>query len=82
MSCGAGYRLGSDMALLWLWYKPGITAPIRPIAWEAPYAVDAALKRHKIRKHFFLHSFIQPKFMETGGFRAGCTTPPPMTLAY
>ena len=31
-----------------LWCRPAATAPIGPLAWEAPYAVGAALKRQKI----------------------------------
>ena len=27
-----------DPALLWLWHRPAATAPIRPLAWEPPYA--------------------------------------------
>ena len=38
MSCGVGCRCGSDLALLWLWRRPAATAPIRPLAWEPPYA--------------------------------------------
>ena len=47
MSCGVGYRCGSDLALLWLWHRPTSRAPIGPLAWEPPYAVGAALKREK-----------------------------------
>ena len=36
-----------DLALLWLWCRPAATAPIRPLAWELPYAVGAALKNKK-----------------------------------
>ena len=32
------------MALLWLWHRPAATAPMRPLAWEPPYAAGAALK--------------------------------------
>ena len=42
-----------DPALLWLWCRPAATALIRPVAWEPPYAVGAALemvKRPKINK--------------------------------
>ena len=35
-----------DLALLWLWCRPTGTAPIQPLAWEPPYAVGVALKRH------------------------------------
>ena len=27
-----------DPALLWLWCRPAAVAPIRPVAWEFPYA--------------------------------------------
>ena len=42
MSCGVGHRCGSDPALLWLWCGPVATAPIKPLAWEPPYAAGAA----------------------------------------
>ena len=45
MSCGVGCRRGSDPVLLWLW--PTAVAPIRPLAWESPYAVGVALKKKK-----------------------------------
>ena len=41
-SCGVGCRHGSDPALLWLWRRLVAIAPIRPLAWEPPYAVGAA----------------------------------------
>ena len=50
MNCGVGYRCGSDLAFLWLWYRPAAIAPIRPLAWEPPYAVGAALEKAKTRK--------------------------------
>ena len=33
--------------MLWLWCRPAAVAPIRPLAWEPPYAAGAALKRQK-----------------------------------
>ena len=33
--------------LLWLWCRPAAVAPIRPLAWEPPYAMGAALKKKK-----------------------------------
>ena len=45
--CGVGHRLGLDPALLWLWRRPVATASIRPLAWEPPYAVGAALEKIK-----------------------------------
>ena len=47
MSCGVGHRLGSDLALLWLWRRPAATAVIGPLAWEHPYATGAALEMAK-----------------------------------
>ena len=38
-----------DLALLWLWSRLAGTAPIRPLAWEPPYATCVALKRQKIK---------------------------------
>ena len=51
VSCGVGRRRGSDPALLWLWCRPVATAPIRPLAWEPPYAAGKRLeKRQKDKK--------------------------------
>ena len=47
MSCGGGHRHGSDLALLWLWCRLAAVALIRPLAWELPYAVGAALKKDR-----------------------------------
>ena len=50
MSCGVGCRYGSDPVLLWLWLRLVAAAPIRPLAWEHPYAAGVALKRLKTKK--------------------------------
>ena len=47
MSCGVGCRCGSDLALLWLWYRPAATVPIQPLAWKLSNAVGSAIKRQK-----------------------------------
>ena len=47
VSCGVGPRLGSDLALLWLWYRPAAIDPVLPRAWEVPYATGTALKSKK-----------------------------------
>ena len=47
VSCGVGRRRGSDLVLLWLWHRPVTTASIRPLAWEPPYAAEAALEKAK-----------------------------------
>ena len=45
MNCGIGHRCGLDMALLWLWHRPAAAVPIRPLAWEFPYAMGAVQKK-------------------------------------
>ena len=50
MSRGVGCRGGSEPALLRLWHRLVATAQIRPLAWEPPYAVGAALKRQNDKK--------------------------------
>ena len=47
MSCAVGHRCGSDPALLWLRCRQAAAAPIRPLAWELPYAAGAALEKEK-----------------------------------
>ena len=64
MSCGVGHRRSSDPEMPWLWWRLAATAAIGPLAWEPPYAVEAALgktKRQKKKKkkgilHFFGHT--------------------------
>ena len=48
MSCGVGHRRGSDAEFLWLWCRPVAEAPIRPLAWEPPYAMGATLEKKRI----------------------------------
>ena len=50
MSCRVGRRHGLIPTLLRLWYRPAATAPIRPLAWEAPYAVGVALEKTERKK--------------------------------
>ena len=47
MSCGVGCRLGSDPALLWLWCRLAAVALLGPLAWELPYAAEAAQRNSK-----------------------------------
>ena len=46
-------QCGSDAALLWLWFRPAVVAPIRPLAWEPPYVAGAALEKKKTKKKNF-----------------------------
>ena len=48
MSCAVDRKRASY--LVWLWRRLVATAPIRPPAWESPYAASAALKRQKPKK--------------------------------
>ena len=50
MSCGVGCRRVLDPTLLWLWCRLVAAAPIRPPAWEPPYAMGAALEKAKGQK--------------------------------
>ena len=50
MSCGIGHRCSLDLALLWLWRRPSVTALIRPLEWEPLYALGAALEKEKKKK--------------------------------
>ena len=50
MSCGVGRRRGLDPVKLWLWRRPAATPPVRPPAWEPPYASGAALEKAKRQK--------------------------------
>ena len=55
ISWGVGCRLGSDPKLLWLWLwlwlaGTALIPLIRPLAWEPPYASDAALERQNTKK--------------------------------
>ena len=34
---------------MWLWRRMAATAPIRPLVWESPYAMGAALEKTKIK---------------------------------
>ena len=51
-----------DPMLLWLWHSSAAAALIQPLAWELPYAVGGALKRHTektihcIQNHYTMSS--------------------------
>ena len=51
MSYGVGCSRGLDPALLWLWPRLVATAPIRPLAWEPPYAAGVAQEIAKRQKN-------------------------------
>ena len=51
-------RWVGDPVLLWLWCRLSAAAPIRPLAWEHPYAMGVTLNSKKggvgeeIRRHY------------------------------
>ena len=50
MNCSVVRVQGSDPTLLWLWLWPAVVASFKPLAWELPYAVGAALENTKKKK--------------------------------
>ena len=40
--------------MLWLWHRPAATAPIRLLAWEPPYAAEAAQRNSKKTKKIII----------------------------
>ena len=55
MSSGAGHKLSSAPALLWLWHRSAAAALIQPLAWDPPYAIGAALKSQKAKQNKTKH---------------------------
>ena len=49
MSCGVGGRHGLDPALPWLWHRLARVAPVRPLAWERPWAMGLALNSKTVK---------------------------------
>ena len=54
MNCGVGRRHGLDPPLMWLWHRPAAVAPIRPLAWELPYAYGCGPRKQKKEKKVFV----------------------------
>ena len=50
VSCGVGHKHGLDPVLLWLWHRLAAAAPIRPLAWESPYAMGVTLEKDQKKK--------------------------------
>ena len=55
MSCGVGHRPSSDLALLWLWCRLAVAAPIQLLAWELPYSTGYSPKQEKRKKKEVIH---------------------------
>ena len=75
MSPGVSHRRGLDLALLWLWRRPAAVVPIRPLAWEPPYAVGAALKDKKKKSRDMFNGRNATDF-----WGRGALPPPPIPL--
>ena len=61
-----------DLALLWLWCRPAVTAPIAPLAWEPPYIMSVAKGKKKkagFWKDICTHVFIAALFMIAKGWK-------------
>ena len=71
MSCGVGHRRGLDLTLLWLWRRPEAVAPIRPLAWEHPCAMGAALKRKRQKKNLRKQNLFHPWLLESVDAKRG-----------
>ena len=54
MGCGVDRRCDSDLALLWLWQRPAVVAPIRRLAWEPPCALTGLRDARIGGKRLFL----------------------------
>ena len=65
MSCDVGRRCSLDPLLPWLWCRPAGVAPIQPLAWEPPYAVDADLKRQRTKKKKNVYTSIPESLCHT-----------------
>ena len=62
MSCGVDSRHSLDPTWLWLWCRLAAAAPVRPLVWELPYAIGAALKKSKkIKLFYFIHEEIESR---------------------
>ena len=59
VSCGVGRRHGSDLVMLWLWWRLVAAALVQLLAWEPPYAKGAAPKttQRKKEKNFDGYTF-------------------------
>ena len=56
MGYGVGHRCGLNLACLWLCLWLASIALIRPLAWEPPYVMSAALKSQKKKNRYLSRS--------------------------
>ena len=55
LSCGVSHRSSWDLVLLWR--RLAAAASIRPLAWEFPYAMGAALKKKTKKTHALINIY-------------------------
>ena len=91
MSCGVSRRHSSDLALLWLWYRLAVAAPIQTLAWKLPHAVGVTLvkKKKKVMKEAHKkYSSSNPFFMvvgfspQLGNFIGNLVTELPLSIRF
>uniref|UniRef100_A0A8D1V556 Uncharacterized protein n=1 Tax=Sus scrofa TaxID=9823 RepID=A0A8D1V556_PIG len=68
--CRSQTRLGSGIAVALC--RPSATALLRPLAWEPPYAMGAALKRQKAKKKKGGGAFQEPAYVIGGNVNLCC----------
>ena len=73
-SCHVGCGCIWNPALLWLWHRLAAAGPMRPLAWELPYATGAAIKKKKNKKQNKkdIFSVLNKEGMVTKGGSQGC----------
>ena len=59
VSCAIGFRHGSDLALLWLWFRPAAAVLIQPLALGTSiYCGWSPKKTKKKKKRLFVHILV------------------------
>ena len=58
-SCGVGHRGSLDPVFLWLWHMPVVIVPVRPLAWELPFAAGTSLKSKYIYKYKHIYILLK-----------------------
>ena len=79
--CSVGRRGGLDPTLLWLWYRLAAAALIRPLAWEPPYAMSAALKSKETKQNKTKNPSPTSSPLILPGLTALLSPPPPQSPA-
>ena len=81
MSCGVGHRRSSDPVLPWLWCRPTAEGPIRPLAWEPPYAVGDVTYGSSQARHQIITAAASLHHSHNNAGSKPCLWPPPQFIA-